>query len=108
MAELIVYGINEDPVFVPAADTGDTFRNSQATELIVWNDTAGSVVLTVTAKSRCNFKFLDHQTHTIPAQTLTAIRPFKSQRFNDANGLVHISFDDHTNIQVSARRLLQA
>lgn len=104
MATLTVYGRSQSPTFV-AADAGDDeFRNDGATELLVFNNTASSITVTISAVGRCNHGFLDDAVETVNAGSLGRLGPFNVSRHNDAQGRVSISYSATAGITVAAQR----
>lgn len=106
MAELIVYGRNDDPVEVEPSPGGDTFKNSALADIGVFNPTAENRQITVIATQRCDHGFLDHRVQTIRAGKLDFVRGIEAARHNDAQAMASITFDDVSNLLVFVQRVL--
>ena len=104
MATLTVAARNSDPVLQPAGDPSDTFRNDGITELIVYNTGPDDVEITAAAARECNHGFLDDWTETVLAGNAFRFGPFKSSQFNDATGMVVVSYADSSDLEVAAQR----
>lgn len=105
MANLTIYERASDPVFVAADVAGDTFVNNGNTELKIINDTPQAVDVTLTTQRPCNHGFTVDQVESAPGQTLFYLGPFGADRFNDAQGLVHVSYSDASALRVAVQKL---
>ncbi len=82
-----------------AASGGDTFANSGREFVLVRNDHATDPrTVTFDAPGTCDFELAAHANHdlavVVVAQTQEMIGPFSLTRFNDASGLVHVTYSD--------------
>lgn len=94
------------PNLVSAAAGGDEFDNDGSTFFRVDNgDTSGKNV-TFNSQKNCNFGF-DHDSgpHTVPAGETRVFGPFNTDRFNDSNGRVQVTYDDVTSVTVAVIKL---
>lgn len=90
------------PSFTAASASGDTFANNERTVLYVKNGGASNVTVTFVAQKNCNFGFKHDLTVTVPAKGELLIGPLPRDRFNDEQGLVHITYSDVTSVTVAA------
>lgn len=107
MAVLTVSARNVDPTFQAADVAGDQFVNDGATEFMVMNTGVAPLAVLVSAARVCNHGFLDHLVETVAAGETFRLGPFKSSRFNNASGLVSVTYQvgaDLSDISVAAQR----
>lgn len=105
MAELSVYGRSETPNFVAADAAGDQFRNNGDTEALVLNQGGVARTITVPAQRKCKHGFTDDYSVVIQAGELRRVGPFEHGRFGDSTLMVHLTYDDESDLVVAAQRL---
>jgi hypothetical protein len=111
MAELSVQEITIDGTvvtFAAAAGGGDTFPNTGKEILVVKNDSASSITVTIDSQAECSFGFDHDPVITVGAGVSREIGPFKPQRYNDADGMVNVSYSAVTTVTVAVKRLTPA
>lgn len=94
-----------DPGFVAAAGGGDSFPNTGAELLIVDNGSGGSITVTIEGPGEDNFG-VTHATAfdaggSVPAGAVRVFGPFRTKRFNDANGRVQVAYSAVTSVTVA-------
>lgn len=90
------------PAFVAAGAGGDSFANDGKTYLHVKNGGAGSITATINSQKLCDQGF-DHDAAVgVAAAGERLIGPFPQGRFNDAGGLVQITYSGVTSVTVAA------
>lgn len=82
-----------------AGAAGDSFPNSGAERLIVFNGAAGARDVKVLGGAQaCSFGVAGTPAHdvtyTIPPGVRWEFKPFRQDRFNDANGRVQFTYPD--------------
>lgn len=107
MAQLTVQtsnlaGLNK--TYVSADVAGDTFLNDGQTYLFVKNAGASSINVTVTAVTQCNHGSLHNVVVAVPAGAEVQIGKFDPARFNNASGLVSVSYSAVTSVTVAVVR----
>lgn len=115
MAELTVQKIDEDGLavtFTAAGASGDkidnTGPNRGASKLMIKNDSAGSVTVTITAQrssisdAQYGDRPVSDRTVAVAAGAITIIGPFAPYVFNDASGDVNVSYSATTSVTVAA------
>ncbi len=94
------------PTYQAAAGGGDTFLNDGQTMLHVKNTSGGAITVTVNSIAACDQGFDHDVVVSVPATTGDRmIGPFPTGRFNDANGLVSITYSGVTNLTVAPIQL---
>lgn len=94
-------GLGGVVTFAAAAAT-DTFPNDGNTVLIVKNDSAADITVTIDSARPCNYGFDHDVSVTVPAGGERVIGPFPRNRFNDNNSQVAVSFSDTLSVTVAA------
>ena len=110
MTTLVVQEIDQDGVvvtFVAATAAGDDFLNDGRTYLEIVNGGAGAVVVTADSKSNCNQGFDHDLTLSVGAGLTGRLGPFEPTRFNGADGLMDVTYDQDLTVTVAAVRLVQ-
>lgn len=105
MADLVVQQLSADGVTVPlvAADVaGDTFLNTRKTILIVNNSDTVAHSVTIDSVKQCDHGFDHDLTVSVAAGEEKKIGAFPSNRFNNADDKVSVSYDSVTGITVGA------
>jgi len=91
--------------FTAAAGGGDKFANSGSQRLLVRNDDASPVTVTIDAPGTCNFGAAANAAHDLAVSVAAGaekwIGPFDVSRFNDSNGFVNISYSGVTSLTVA-------
>lgn len=105
MALLVVYARQDDPVFVAASVSGDTFQNDGETELLITNPGPSSTTIIAVATRKCGHGFLDNWIEVIPPGSLFRFGPFLPSRFNDPNNILTIGFTSVVGVSLAAQRL---
>jgi hypothetical protein len=94
--------------FSAASGGGDKFANSGNERLLVRNDDASSVTVTIDSPGTCNFGAAADSNHdlvvTVAAGAEKWIGPFSQDRFNDSNGFVNITYSGVTSLTVAVVR----
>ena len=70
-----------------------------------WFNVYNRVDVTLTTQRPCNHGFTVDQVESAPGQTLFYLGPFGADRFNDAQGLVHVSYSDASALRVAVQKL---
>jgi hypothetical protein len=106
MAQLTVQsivGTGLAPSFAAAAAGGDSFLNDGKTFLEVKNASGSSITVTITAQNPCNQGQLHNLAVSVPATTGDRmIGLLLPSIFNDANGLVQVTYSAVTSLTVAA------
>lgn len=91
-----------EPVYVAAEVDGNAFLNTGAAKKFV-HVKNGAVACNVTFVTVTNIIGLDlpDMVILVPATEERMIGPFHENVFNQSNGLVHINYDDVTNVTVA-------
>lgn len=90
-----------DVSFSSAASGGDQFANSGKEYFHVVNGSGSSITVTADAQTNCNFGFDHDAAVAVPAGEERVIGPFPTNRFNDANGNVQVTYSDVTSLTVA-------
>ncbi len=93
------------PTFAAANAGGDAFANNGRTMVVVKNDGASSITVTITSARTCNQGFLHDLTISVPAGAERWIGPFAPWRFNDESGQVAVGYSAVTSVTVAAIEL---
>jgi hypothetical protein len=86
-----------------AAGGGDEFINTGGQFFIVVNGSGGSINVTFDSPNADNFGFTGSTNDLVVAVAngaRTAIGPFRTDRFNDANGKVQVSYSGVSSVTV--------
>ena len=107
MAAITVQNVTKDasltPSFVAASELGDYFANTGKIIVYAKNVDAGdSKVITVASQVQCSLGSTHNITVTVPASSEEIVGFFSVDRFNDANGRVQMTYDDHTDLTLAA------
>jgi hypothetical protein len=84
---------------------GDTFLNTGREELTVKNGGASSITVTIAAQNPCDQGVLHNQVVTVAASGEEIIGPFRVDRYNDINGMVHVTYSAVTSVTVAVTRV---
>lgn len=87
-----------------AETDGDTFRNDRNTNLYIKNTSDGSRTVTIVAQRKCNQGFLHEQDITLDAGEEKVVADIEPGRFNDEDGIAHLSYDDESGVEVAVAR----
>lgn len=104
MASLTVADVNPagvTPTFAAATSGGDQFANDGRTFIEVKSSGAPCTV-TVASQQACSQGSTHNDTITVASAGDKMIGPFDTNRFNDANGNVQVTYSAVTNITVGA------
>jgi hypothetical protein len=93
-------GLN--PTLAAADAAGDTFPNDGKTYFEVKNGSAGAVTITANSVQACNFGFDHDVAVSIAAGGAVRLGPFPTNRFNDTNGEVSVTYSAATSVTVAA------
>lgn len=115
MAALPIQDIDLDGInshtFQAADAGGDEFDNSSGKVLLHVQHVGGSsapIVITVDSQRECDQGFDHDVTIDIDFGEDVLAGPFDKLRFNDTGGNVQISYDDETDLEIAALRLINA
>jgi hypothetical protein len=89
-----------EAALVAAAGGGDTFPNNGRTILKVSNESGGSITVTISAQVACDQGSLHNITNSIADGETEVMGPFRTDRFNDASGLVHVGYSGASSVTV--------
>lgn len=91
-----------DPAFVAASAGGDEFANDGKTYLEVQNTSAGAINVTINSQKVCD-QGVDHdQVVAVAAGARRIIGPFPTDRWNDSNGRVQVTYSAAAGVNVRA------
>ncbi len=93
------------PTFGSAAEGGDSFSNSGREYIHVKNGHSGSQTVTVNSQTLCNYGSDHDVAVAIPAGEERIIGPFPKDRFNDAGGLVQLTYSGVTALTIAVVRV---
>ena len=89
----------------PADAAGDNFANNGKRSLLIENASAGQRTVTFvtqsTVDSGAGGLAVADLAIAIPAGELHYLGPFPANIYNDANGKVQMTYDDHTDLKVA-------
>ena len=85
---------------------GDTFSNTGKEIILVRNDDAGAVTLTITGVVDEKNRTGDIDAYSIPAGEYAAFGPFPIQGWNDSNGKLNLTASD-VDLKVAVLRFTQ-
>ena len=74
------------------ASSEDTFKNDGKRKLFLKNTDSTSHDVTIVAQKKCNHGFLHDQTISVPASSEVVVSNIENGRFNDENGMVHLTY----------------
>lgn len=90
------------PTYVACSGGGDQFLNNGKTLIEVKNTNAATRDVTVNSQATCSFGFDHDIVNTIGATTGDEIMgPFPTARFNDATGMVQLTYSAVTNLTIA-------
>lgn len=89
------------PTFTAADSLGDEFPNDGNAFLVVKNDGASDITVTIDSQKPCSYGYDHDITVTVPAGGEKWIGPFPQSRFNDTSGRVQVSYSDVTSVTVA-------
>jgi hypothetical protein len=100
------FDIDGEAESVAAAVGGDEFRNIGSTAFWAKNASGGPITITFAAQTACEYG-VTHDLAVVVADGFEGIivSSFDAVRFNDANGLVQVTYSDVTSLDVAAVRL---
>jgi len=101
--EIAITGLEE--TFVSAAGGGDTFKNDGRTFFHAKNGSGADQTLTFTTPGKIHGVAIADPTVVVTAGEERLIGPFDPSIFNNASGLVAVSYSAVTSLTVSAVRL---
>ncbi len=91
------------PTFAAASELGDYFANTGKIFLYIKNaDTVAARTVTIASQVACNQGTTHDITVTVPTESEEMVGPFPVTRFNDADGMVQVTYDDHTDVTIRA------
>jgi len=110
MAELTVQAMTKDasltPSFDAAAELGDTFINDGKTFIYFKNaDTVAARTITIASQVACNQGETHNITVTVPTESEELVGFWSQDRFNDADGELEMTYDDHTDLTIAAIKI---
>ena len=76
---------------------GDSFQNSGVQRVLLRNASGGALTVAVDAPGRDNFGVVgdEHDTEIeVPAGAIVSAGPFRTDRYNDTNGRVQLTYPD--------------
>lgn len=101
-----------DPGFAAAANGGDEFDNSSGNCLLILRNTgAGSRTATVAAQVASKTVggygpvAIANKAYAMSAGEDVVAGPFPKKAYNDADGLVQITYDDETDVELAVVRI---
>jgi len=86
---------------VSAAAGGDDFVNDGKKLVLINNDDADSLTLTITTTKTVDGEAVADKTITVPAGERHLIGPFPPNIYNDGDAKVALSYDDETSVTVA-------
>lgn len=92
--------------FVGADVAGDSFPNDGHTVLRVKNGSAASITVTLNSARPCSQGFDHDEPVSVPAGAEPDIGPFPTDRWNDVNGRMNVSYSAVTSVTVKAVRVV--
>ncbi len=93
------------PSYAAAAEAGNDFVNDGRVFLHVKN-TGTIKVMTIATPRKVDGLDVEEVTVTIPATTGDkVVGPFAAETFNQAGGLVYVTYDSHSDVTVALLRL---
>lgn len=111
MATLAVQPIDRDGEhadYVAAAAGGDQFVNDGRTVIHVKNTNAATRTVTVNSQRLCDQGFDHDIALVVPATTGDEfLGPFPTERFNDVNGMVQLTYSAVLNLSIGVFQLSQ-
>ncbi|MCL5291278.1 MAG: hypothetical protein M1548_01945 [Actinobacteria bacterium] len=93
------------PTYVAAAGGGDSFANDGNTFFHVKNGGAGAIDVTIASAKTCNQGGTHALVVNVPAGQERMIGRLSADRFNDANGLVQVTYSGVTSVTVAAVKM---
>ena len=108
MATLTVQDVNSGgavPTYAAAAGGGDQFSNDGKTMIHVKNGSGGSITVTVASQVSCSQGATHNTAVAIAAGAEKMIGPFPTDRYNDANGFVQLTYSGVTSLTLGAFQL---
>lgn len=97
------FDIDAETESVAASAGGDTFRNSGKVGFWAKNTSGSPRVLTFDAPKNCNHGFAHDQVITVADGFEGFVKiDFDSTRFQDSTGLVTVTYNDETGLDVAA------
>lgn len=84
-----------------AAGGGDSFLNTGTEMLYVANGGVGSITVTIAVQTTVDGQAVPGRTVTVSNGVTKLIGPFPTPNYNDANGLVQISYSGVTSVTVA-------
>lgn len=108
--EVDLDGLNSH-TYAPASAGGDTFDNSSGKVLFAAQHVGGAtapLVITLNSQRTCDYGFDHDVTIDIDFGEDVLAGPFNKLRFNASDGLVSVSYDGVTDLEVAALKLIEA
>lgn len=105
MAVLTVQNITIDGLEVSyssAASGGDTAANNGRMFLEIVNAGASARTVTVASQKACNQGYTHDESVSVPASETRKMGPFLTNRFNNSDSAIEISYDAVTSLTVAA------
>lgn len=90
------------PALVTAAVGGDQFSNNGRTYLEITNGGASPITVTVASQRACDQGTAHNVTNSVTNATTEIMGPFDPGRFNDASGMVQVTYSAVTSVTVGA------
>ncbi len=95
-----------DQTAVAAAAGGDAFENTDERVFFrAINGSGGAITITIDAPTPCNHGFTHDVAGAVAAGETWDFGPFDKERFNDANGLIQVTYSTEVSLTVAAIRL---
>jgi hypothetical protein len=89
------------PAYSAAAELGDKFVNSGNCVLFVKNGAVAARTVTIDSVAACDQGHDHNIAVAVPASEERMIGPFNRVRFNDVDGNVNMTYDDHTDVTLA-------
>ncbi len=96
------------PTLQAAAAGGDAFLNDGKTMFRVKNGSGAPITVTFTSQQQCNQGSTHSPANSVAAGGDELFGPFSQSRFNDASGLVQVTYSGVTTLTVAALRVVPA
>jgi hypothetical protein len=101
VTQLLATGAVE-PALTAAAGGGDQFPNNGRTYLKVTNGGGAPITVTIASQRSCDQGSTHNTTNSITNGTTELMGPFPTERFNDALGMVQVTYSAVTTVTVGA------
>jgi hypothetical protein len=89
-----------------ATNTGDAFENiDERVFFRAINGSGAPITVTIAAQEQCNHGFTHDVVGAVVNGEFWDFGPFDKERFNDANGLIQVTYSTEVSLTVAAIRL---